>query len=399
MVEQYLKKTIDFELPGHRLRFHVTQDLFSSHQIDVGTVRLLRALQSVAPGPYKRVLDLGCGYGPLGLMLSAQNPGSRVDLVDRDALAVLFAADNAALNQLSGIDVYGSLGYDDVRAQDYDLIISNIPGKAGEAVIAAMLLDAQHYLAPGGVVAIVIVAPLAEWVAATLKAAQIEPFFAETRSGHALFFYRFDSLQVPTPQLQSGMDRGIYTRAEIAFERKALDFTLQTARGLPDFDSLSYATDLWIDGLLDLDGPFTHIAVLNPGQGFAPVLLAKRFAPQHIELIDRDLLALRYSRHNLVRNACVPASLTLSHQVGLSASQVPPPDLITGLLREEEGQPAMAHTIAQAAERLLPGGHLVIVASSTAVTRLTEAIERDKRFRLVKRKRDKGQSLLRLQRR
>ena len=128
MPDVYIKKTLDFYHAGRSLKFNVSQDLFSSHQIDVGTARLLRSL--VDAPPFAKILDLGCGYGPLALTLKALYPESVVHAVDRDALAVDYTRQNAVLNGLAGVEVYGSLGYDDMLERDFDLIISNIPGKA-----------------------------------------------------------------------------------------------------------------------------------------------------------------------------------------------------------------------------------------------------------------------------
>ena len=127
------------------LKFRVSQALFSSHQIDTGTQRLLKTVLDFPFDEGGKILDLGCGYGPIGLTLAKRNPGSFVHMVDRDILAVDYARQNGILNGLDNCIAYGSLGYDDVTEHDFDLIISNIPGKAGETVITALLEDARYY--------------------------------------------------------------------------------------------------------------------------------------------------------------------------------------------------------------------------------------------------------------
>ena len=63
----FFKKTIPFNFSGQRLLFRVSQDLFSSHDIDVGSKFLLRTvLTSPHVGRPLAILDLGCGYGPMG---------------------------------------------------------------------------------------------------------------------------------------------------------------------------------------------------------------------------------------------------------------------------------------------------------------------------------------------
>jgi len=398
MPDVYFKKTLDFYHGGQTLKFHVSQDLFSSHQVDVGTARLLRSLEA-AP-PFAKILDLGCGYGPLGLVLKALYPESVVHAVDRDALAVKYTRQNALLNDLAGVEVYASLGYDDVSARDFDLIISNIPGKAGETVIASLLRDAVHFLKPGGLVAVVVVAALEAIVAQALADPGIEIAFHETRSGHAIFHYRFtEAYRAAQPSFASGMARGLYHRDAVETSAGSLTFPMQTARGLPEFDSLSYGSLLLLNNLARIQEPHVRrVIVHNPGQGHIPVALWKEFRPESIRLVDRDLLSLRYSRDNLLQKGCPAAQITVAHQPGLD-EQGGMADLIVGTLREEEGQAAAEQLAQQAAALLAPQGALWLVAGSTPITRLEKAVKAAKLLRVVKRKRDKRMSLLVMQRR
>ena len=135
MLDPYTKKTVDFRYAGTALRFAVAQSLFSSHQVDIGTQHLLRSLVDIDLSHARKILDLGCGYGPLGLALAQVAPDSEIHLVERDALAVAFARHNGALNNIPNVRAYGSLGYDDVTERDFDVVVSNVPGKAGESVI------------------------------------------------------------------------------------------------------------------------------------------------------------------------------------------------------------------------------------------------------------------------
>ena len=78
----YFHKMINYRAFGHSLRFRSSQDLFSSHDIDTGTRFLLRSIVMAGLGKSERILDLGCGYGPLGICLKKLNSGSEVHLVD-----------------------------------------------------------------------------------------------------------------------------------------------------------------------------------------------------------------------------------------------------------------------------------------------------------------------------
>jgi 16S rRNA (guanine1207-N2)-methyltransferase len=398
MPDVYLKKVVDLRYAQQVLHFRVAQELFSSCDVDTGTQRLLRTLAEADTAAFQKILDLGCGYGPLGLTLKKLAPERTVHLVDRDALAVDFARQNAALNGLAGVEVYASLGYDDLSAAGFDLILCNVPAKAGPPVISHLLRDAAYSLRPGGLVAIVVVTPLEEMVASLLSDPAIRVQLRKAWPGHTVFHYRFAQEAGPAPP--SALERGVYDRQETNASFRGLTFPLRTAYGLPEFDTPSYESDLLVGGLQDLAGTAVHCAVvLNPRQGHVPVALWQLMQPAQIHLVDRDLLGLRYSRKNLVLNGCPEGRVTLSHQVGLRGAGLPPVDLIAGILREEEGPAALAATIEQAAAQVVPGGSIVLAGSSTAVTRLVSVVGSKKLLAIKKRGRSRGKSWLLLRRR
>jgi 16S rRNA (guanine1207-N2)-methyltransferase len=406
-LDVYLKKRVDLRVKDRRLTFAVSQSLFSSHQVDVGTLQLLKTLEDTRLPEGSKVLDLGCGYGPLGLTLGALNQGAEVHLVDRDALAVAFSQLNAEQNSLSGARAYGSLGYDEVQARDFDLIVANIPGKAGETVIRALLLDARAFLALTGWVAIVVVAPLERLVTGILNDPGIEILHHQTAQGspgrpYAVFHYRFTQPGPDAPWV-SGLDRGIYDREELAFVVEDMTLPMRTAHGLPEFDTLSFRTQLLVKAIRDLEEEPGSIAVFNPSQGHVPVVLWRAFAARSsgslaMILTDRDLLSLRYARMNLVAHGCEASTIESSHLVDLLPDDRSP-DLLVGVLREDEGPSPLEHALIRLAGALRPGAQLLIAGGSTPVTRVVDAKEIGKLLRLVKRKRNKGNSTALLQRR
>jgi len=138
----------DAELAGRRLTFESTWGLFSPREIDEGT-RLL--LERVQPAPDADCLDLGCGYGPIGITLAALAPSGQTLLVDKDFVAVDFANRNAALNGLANARAQLSNGFDQVDPDlRFDLIASNVPAKVGKELLALLLHDARARLKPGG---------------------------------------------------------------------------------------------------------------------------------------------------------------------------------------------------------------------------------------------------------
>ncbi len=136
------------ELRGHTFQFHSTWGLFSPREIDEGT-RLL--LQLVAVGPEDDCLDLGCGYGPIGLTLATLAPKGRTLMVDKDFVAVEFSRRNAQRNGITNASALLSNGFDQIDpAQRFDLIASNIPAKVGKEMLSLYLHDAYARLRPGG---------------------------------------------------------------------------------------------------------------------------------------------------------------------------------------------------------------------------------------------------------
>ena len=396
----YFHKTVTFHAWKHSLQFRTSQELFSSHDIDIGTKFLLRTIVEADYDRPERILDMGCGYGPIGLTLKSLHPDSLVYMVDRDALAVEYSHQNAELSGLTGVEIYGSLGYDDIKGNDFDLIISNIPGKAGESVIANLLREARYYLAPGGLAAIVVVAPLEATVARILDDTPgVEIVLRRNRSGHAVFHYRFSGEQNSLKPDRSALERGIYHRENIKIRLRNLEYLMQTAYGLPEFDSLSYGSEMLVKALNNIrDRNINRAVVFNPGQGHAAVALWKLIRPENIALVDRDLLALRYSSFNLTLNECPPERIGISHQVGINSGSEEKVDLFVGVLREEEGKNATFLTLNQAAGQLSAGGMIVVSAGSTAITRLITYVESQGRLRKKTRERRKGNSLLVLER-
>jgi 16S rRNA G1207 methylase RsmC len=172
---------------------------------------------------------------------------------------------------------------------------------------------------------------------------------------------------------------------------------MQTAYGLPEFDTLSYSTEMILEALQCIRKPgIRSIVVLNPGQGHVPVILWRLLRPQNITLVDRDLLALRYSIINLSQNEFPVDRTNWYHRIGIGLAQGEKTDIIVIMLREE-GLAADNLTIHQAASLLTTGGMMFVSASSTAITRLVDTIQKDRQLNIRARERKKGFSSLVLQ--
>ena len=392
----YFKKIVVFNFWKQSLKFKTSQELFSSHDIDLGTQFLLRTLMESGYGRPQRILDAGCGYGPLGLTIKKLYPDCLAHLFDRDALAVEYTRQNAALNGVTDAEIYGSLGYDDVKRSDFDLILSNIPGKAGERVIRYLLKEAGYYLSPGGITAVVIVESLEGLAQQVLEESPgIEVLLRKKRPGHTVFHYRFNERPAEGIPRQTALERGIYLRNRMQIKTGSLELNMQTASGIPEFDTPSYRTEMLIKALQDNgDMGARRVIVFNPGQGHAATAVWKIFQPETLALVDRDLLALCYTRLNLMENGCEDERIRVYHQTGIDIKSEVSPDLIIGMLREEEGSAAVNLITEQAAGSLAGGGRMLLVTGSTAATRLIAFSGQLKRLRLRERTKWKGNSLL-----
>ena len=137
-------------LLGERMKFLTDAGVFSKKMIDFGSQVLLSCL-SFQQG--ETVLDVGCGYGPLGLsLIKAQ--GIHATMVDVNTRALDLAQKNAALNQVEA-KIFQSNVYDEVEG-GFDHIISNPPIRAGKKVVHEVLSGSFDHLNPGGDLTIVI---------------------------------------------------------------------------------------------------------------------------------------------------------------------------------------------------------------------------------------------------
>lgn len=355
---------------------------------------MLRTLIDERP---RKALDIGCGYGPLGLALKAADPSLELHMVDRDALALHYAAANAVSNDLDSVEVYRSLGYDDVGSRDFDLIVMNIPAKSGERAIEHFLTDAQWRLAPGGKVAVVAVSSLEPLVSSFLDRAEVEVELRRGTRAYAAFHYRYKERGEQPPA--GGFERGIYQRGRLSFSLDGVSYGLTVAHDLPEFDNLSFSTELVAQILGGATHSFFQGAVLfrNPGQGHLPVLLSMTLEPKRIYLVDRDLLALRVSETNLLQAGFSSERIEGLHSVDLSVAPLEV-DLVVDLLRPKEPSAAVLARLHEASGGLGSGATLVLSGPSTGVTRAIGHLDTVGGWALETRVKKRGHSAVRLKR-
>ena len=142
--------TLRAELPGGAVELVSLPGIFSYDRLDAGTALLLAQL---GPCQGLRVLDAGCGYGPLGIA-AARLGAAHVAMLDVSLLAVAAAHENIARLRLSNVAAEPSDALATVAGRRYDLVLSNPPFHAGKAVDTAVaeafIAQARSLLAPDG---------------------------------------------------------------------------------------------------------------------------------------------------------------------------------------------------------------------------------------------------------
>jgi len=159
-----LKKDIKFEtvLKEMPLKFNSTWGVFSPREIDAGTLLFLKHLKLT---DNEVALDIGCGYGPIGLCIASYSKNSVVHMVDKDFVAVDYANKNAQINNLENAKAYLSNGLSAVpKGTKFTTIVSNIPAKVGKEMLSILLHDVHEHLEPGGQFVVVTINGLRQYI-------------------------------------------------------------------------------------------------------------------------------------------------------------------------------------------------------------------------------------------
>jgi len=148
------ERTVTLDIDGHHLSFITDNGVFSKDKIDEGSFAFLKVLVPLRLSG--RILDLGCGYGTIGLTIAMTCPDARVDLADINSRAVALCERNAKNLGLSQrVTCLQSDIYEKIEGP-YDSIVVNPPIRAGKTVINQMFSGAKQYLIDGGSLYIVI---------------------------------------------------------------------------------------------------------------------------------------------------------------------------------------------------------------------------------------------------
>lgn len=115
---------IEVVIKDINLKFITNNKLFSPRNIDIGTLSMLEEIDFNNEG---KILDLGCGYGVVGILAAKIIGEDKVVMCDIDSEAIDTAKENAVLNNVSGIDILQSDGLKNIYDNNFSLILSNPP--------------------------------------------------------------------------------------------------------------------------------------------------------------------------------------------------------------------------------------------------------------------------------
>lgn len=147
-------KELIAELRGNTLRFQTDAGVFSKGDIDFGSRLLIQSF--VMPDLAGSVLDIGCGYGPIGLSIAASFPERNVHMIDVNERALSLCTHNAKQNNIANTTIYPSDALAAVEETDFAAILTNPPIRAGKETVFSFYKNASLKLQSGGELWVVI---------------------------------------------------------------------------------------------------------------------------------------------------------------------------------------------------------------------------------------------------
>lgn len=147
------ERIIEYEIKGKTLSFISDNGVFSKNHVDSATELLVKTIYDEVNG---KILDVGCGYGVIGITLATNNKVTEVTMIDVNHRALELAKRNSLRNKVEEkTKVLESNGFEQIK-EKYDAIVTNPPIRAGKLVIYQIYADAKEHLLDGGVLYIVI---------------------------------------------------------------------------------------------------------------------------------------------------------------------------------------------------------------------------------------------------
>ena len=142
------------ELKGNSFRFKTDSGVFSKKEVDFGSRLLIDTFELTRADGL--ILDVGCGYGPIGLSIARAFPEAMVHMVDVNERAIMLAKENASENKVDNVKIYESDRLNGVEEEGFDAILTNPPIRAGKKIVHDIFEQSFQRLAEGGELWVVI---------------------------------------------------------------------------------------------------------------------------------------------------------------------------------------------------------------------------------------------------
>jgi 16S rRNA (guanine1207-N2)-methyltransferase len=144
----------DFTLRSQVFRFKTDNGVFSKKEVDFGSRLLIEAFE--LPNVEGSVLDIGCGYGPIGLSIAKNYPERIVHMIDVNERAIELSKANAVQNAVHNVEIYESDTLINVKEYNFAAILTNPPIRAGKKTVHDIFEQSYEHLVTGGELWIVI---------------------------------------------------------------------------------------------------------------------------------------------------------------------------------------------------------------------------------------------------
>jgi len=140
-------------LEGFKLNFVTASGIFSPRKIDIGTFSLIHFMQF---NKKNKMLDLGCGYGAVGIVAAKMCPSCKIVMADINERAVACAKKNIKINDVKNAVAKQSYFFSGLKNEIFDVILLNPPQSAGLEVCYELIEKSYEHLSKGGSLQIVV---------------------------------------------------------------------------------------------------------------------------------------------------------------------------------------------------------------------------------------------------
>lgn len=145
-------RSFEYDLDDSSISFQTDNGVFSKNFIDYGSRVLIDALNFPLEG---KVLDLGCGYGAIGIILAKKNPIAQILMADVNLRALGLCKNNISSNKIKNASVIESNAYSNIL-DEFNYIVTNPPIRAGKKVVFEFLEGSYKHLMKNGYIYVVI---------------------------------------------------------------------------------------------------------------------------------------------------------------------------------------------------------------------------------------------------